>query len=105
MSLQSVHIACGFVSAPQNVALLGAVAWSETLATAGTTVNIAPSALDPKGSPAPAYPGFEITASVDCYVAIGKAPDAVNGARIYVRAGETRNIFCQTGDKLSWAAA
>ncbi|WP_157085665.1 hypothetical protein [Methylobacterium sp. Leaf99] len=105
MSLQGVHIACGFISAPQNVALLGAVAWSETLAAAGTTVNIAPSSLDTKGSPAPAYPGFEITASVDCYVAIGKAPDAVNGARIYVRAGETRNIFCQTGDKLSWAAA
>ena len=55
--------------------------------------------------------GFEVTASVDAWVAWGSTPDASqasgvgNAGRLLVRAGETRNVFYFEGDKLAWGLA
>jgi hypothetical protein len=98
-------VSAGFVCAPRDIALLGNVVWSENLAVAGTTTKSAPAAYGADASPKPAFPCFEIAASVECYVSVGKVPDAVNGPRVLVRPGETRNLFCQPGDKLAWATA
>lgn len=110
MALSGAHIACVYVGALGSLhsshSLTAGIAWSETMANAGTTSRAAASSDEYTGSPC-----FEITASVDIYVAIGKSPVASNvsgdGAqgRIFVRANETRNLFCNPGDKLAWVAA
>jgi hypothetical protein len=111
MALSGVHIVCGYVGgfgAGNFIqSLIGKIAWSQTMASAGTTSQAAPDVASAYGAPA-----FEIRSSVDCYVAIGAVPDAsqttsstTSNARIFVPSGETRNIFCSKGDKLAWVAA
>ena len=110
MALSGTHIACGFVGHHGRdgvvQALLGRVSWSETMAAAGVTANAAPETTPTLGEPS-----FEIRSSVDIFVARGKSPDASqavgsgNAARIFVPAGETRNVFCGPGDRLAWVAA
>ena len=109
MALSGVHVACGYVGGyaaiSQQIPLLSAIAWSQTMTAAGTTSQAAPSQM------AGSDPSFEIRASADVYVAVGAVPDASqatgsgNAARIFVPAGVTRNIFCKPGDKLAWIAA
>ncbi len=54
---------------------------------------------------------FVIDADVDAFVAVGSSPNAGNAsgegqnARLKVRAGTTREVFCRPGQKLSWVAA
>ena len=71
------------------------------MAMAGTTGQGAPN-FDTSGPGAPCY---EVRSTADIFVAVAPTPDATNGARIFVPAGETRNIFCAPGDKLAWIAA
>jgi len=55
--------------------------------------------------------GFEISVGQDSWVAFGVAPDATQpvgeegSARLFVRAREQRNVFCNPGDKVAWALA
>ncbi len=104
MALSGVHIACGYIGAAgwngAAQALLGSIAWSQTMASAGTTSQGAPSISQATGAPS-----YEIYASIDVYVAIGPNPDPVNGPRIFVPALTTRNVFCNGNDKLAWAVA
>jgi hypothetical protein len=99
------HIACGYVYAPGEVALMGKIAWSETQASPGTTTNVAPDNPTTIGSHGTGKTAFEISASVDIWVAIGPTPDATAGPRVLVRGGTDRNLFCRPGDKLAWIAA
>ncbi len=104
MALSGVHITCGYVGAKIADdwvgALFGLVSWSQTMASAGTTSQAAPQIFEHRGTP-----GFEVYATFDVFIAVGPAPDAVNGPRIFVPAQTTRNIFCNVGDKLAWVPA
>lgn len=101
-----VHIAAGYVQERQGVALLSIVTNSITsTASTGVTDFVGPSGLNPPAGAGSAAPAFEVSATVDTFVAVGAAPDAVNGPRMLVRAGTDRPMFCKAGDKLAWAAA
>lgn len=106
-----VHVACSFVGASGQGSriqdLTRSPVWSETLSAAGVTTQAAPASSSSYGDPC-----FEISAGVDVYVAIGPTPDASqavgstgNSARLVVRSGETRNVFCKQGDKLAYVLA
>lgn len=105
MAFTGMHIACGYINAPADAALMGPVIWSQTMAGAGTTTRAAPKRGDNDFGRGGADLSFEIAAAVDAFVAIGPAPDASVGPRLLVRAGETRNVSCDPGDKVAWAAA
>ncbi|KQP82860.1 hypothetical protein ASF57_12045 [Methylobacterium sp. Leaf117] len=104
MALSGVHIACGYIGGKSGLnnrsLILSPPVWSQTMAAAGTTDKGAPAVAEDTGDPS-----FEIRSSADIYVAIGAAPNASTGTRIFVPANETRNIFCSSGDKLAWIAA
>ncbi len=107
MALTGVHVACLFVggagASRQVVEISGKAAWSQTMASPGTTTQAAVSNSQTYGDPC-----FEIRSAADVYVAVGKNPDASqttgtgDTARILVAGGETRNIFASPGDKLAW---
>lgn len=106
MALSGMHIACCYVGGPSYakgesspIPLVRAPVWSETQSSAGTTTNIAP-AHTTLGSAV-----FEVRASADSYIAIGANPNATSGPRLFVPAGEFRQVFCVSGDKLAWIAA
>lgn len=116
MPLNGVHITCGLVNVPprSSPGLFGAAAWSETFpaSSPGTTSRAAPGFKDQDPDMRDeSFLAFEIQTSVEIFVAIGKAPDATNAsgtgdsARIRVVAGESRNLFCEAGDKVAWVAA
>lgn len=102
MPLSGAHIACGYVNAFGGAALLGKVIWSQTMGSAGTTMQAAP---NPTEVAMGAGVAFEVRATSDIYVAVGVTPDAANGPRAFVPANETRNFFCRPGDRLAWIAA
>jgi hypothetical protein len=91
-----VHVVCASLTERADVALVGIIAWSQTMSVAGTTSQAVP-----------AIPSsvFETAAAVDAYYAIGKNPDPVNGPRRLIRGGETQTQFCQPGDYFAWVAA
>lgn len=96
MALSGLHVACVQVRVLQSVALAQKPVWSLTMANPGVT--------DLKAPELPTI-GFEIRSASDAFVAIGPNPDAAADARIFVPAGDTRNIFCDPGDRLAWIAA
>lgn len=102
MALTGIHVVCARVATRVGATLvLSAPEWSQTLASSGTTTNA--SSIDGNM--------LQISAGVDAFVAIGKAPVASNatgsddGARYFLPAGATREVFCKAGDKVAWAAA
>jgi len=99
-----MHIACGFAGAVSDrrsgQPLLGKLAWSQTMAIAGTTANAAPASNSAKGDPV-----FQLRASADSYAALAVAPDATSGARIFVPANETVTVYGEPGDKVAWITA
>ncbi|MBA9071636.1 hypothetical protein FHR71_005422 [Methylobacterium sp. RAS18] len=105
MAFTGVSIACGYVSAPPSPALFGAMQWSQTMSAAGTTGKAA-TASD-KGPPGATGSNlaFEVTSDADIWVAISETPDATNGPRVLVRAGETRNLFAKQGERVAWILA
>lgn len=104
MPLTGTHIACGFAGGSGKRGLTMPVvvkpAWSQTMASAGTTTNAAPSGGQEAGDPI-----FTVYASAAIYVAIAGTPDASSGARLYIAANEEHNIYCDPGDKLAWILA
>jgi hypothetical protein len=115
MALSGVHVACGFAGGQGAggfaVQIGRPPVWSETLAAASTTVNVAPPYRGERDAHR-GSPTFEIRASVDVFIAIGPVPDASQtvstmsgNSRLFVPAGETRNVFCNPNDKLAWVAA
>lgn len=101
MALSGLHVACGFAGGPNgaNQPLLSNLSWSQTMAAPGTTDNGAP-----EGS-GNGQPVMQFRASADAFVAVGRTPNAVSGARIFVPAGETVSIYVSAGDKAAWVAA
>lgn len=108
MPLRGVNIACGYARIGDGVAIMAPLAWSRTMTDPGVT-NIAARA------PARKSPGdilsticFEVIAGQDVWIAWGTSPDAtqVEGeedkARLMVRRGEVRTVFCNAGDRLAW---
>lgn len=96
MALTGVHIACTGVNVVNGASLVGNVIWSQTMASAGTTTQAAPSQ---NGM------AFEISPANDIYIAKGATPDATGTNRLLVRSGETRNILAFPGEYIAWVLA
>jgi hypothetical protein len=115
MALSGLHVACGHADIKGGAMLMGSLSWSQTFTGSLTSaVQTTQYAFQPNAKPeafdaAPLC--MEITTSLDAWVAIGGTPDPtqVSGtrgtARILVRAGETRNVFCKPGDYVAAIAA
>lgn len=104
MAFAGVLVSFGYASS-NDLNLLGNVAWSELMATPGTTSQAAEDEFEAIRKQGSAVRCFEIAASADAFVSVGATPDAATGPRILVRAGETRNLLCKGGDRVAWAAA
>ncbi|MDQ0422273.1 hypothetical protein J2045_003321 [Peteryoungia aggregata LMG 23059] len=103
MALTGVHVACCFAGSERGqerpAETLRKPEWSETMASAGTTTKSAPEAAD-NGNPL-----YHVASSLDIFCAAGKAPDPVNGPRLFVKAGEPASFYVSPGDKFAWVAA
>ncbi|MDV2987018.1 UNVERIFIED_CONTAM: hypothetical protein Q9R58_22165 [Methylobacteriaceae bacterium AG10] len=96
-----IHVVCCTVSERDNAALLREVYWARTMSGAGATDIAVPTGANTSVM-------FEIAAGVDAFITRGATPPdpaSASSPRVLVRAGETRNLFCDPGDKLAWAAA
>lgn len=101
MALSGVHVAFGYVRETAGAdPLFRDVLWSETDTTGFFGVTEAPATASLLGTPA-----FEVRASVDVWVAVGKSPDARSSPRRLVLAGEAAIFPCNEGDRLAWADA
>lgn len=102
MALTGIHVVNTNLVVFQGATLPSKPAWSQTMDSAGTTTN---------GAAGTQTSVFQVDAGVDAYFAVGASPNASNttgtgqGARYLVRAGTTREVFCQPGDKLAWTPA
>lgn len=115
MAFTGLHIVCGFVGIKGSVGLEADAAWSETLSAPGRTTLAAYAPAAPAQHYDAAPLAFQVSAAADSFVAKGTAaalPDATqalgrtpNTARELVRGGETKTIFCNVGEFLSWTAA
>ena len=112
MAFSGVLVTCAFVGGISRyvepafsnpIGLTARLAWSEKMTTSGTTTNTASTPFVGRDG----QPTFEIANSTagDVLVSYGAAPNAATGTVILVRAGETRNVFAEVGDRLAWAAA
>lgn len=115
MALSGLHVVCGHADIKGGAMLMGALSWSQTFTgTLTSTVTTTQSAFEPNTKPvmfdaAPLC--IEVTTSIDAWVAIGGTPDPTqasgtrSSARVLVRSGETRNLFCKPGDYVAAIAA
>lgn len=103
MALVGLHVVCAYAGSKvfqRNAApTLGRPIWSETIAAPGTGTKTSPGA-DTNGDAV-----FHLRSAADAWVSIGKTPDAANGTRIFVPAGEFVTVYTDAGDKLAWTAA
>jgi hypothetical protein len=104
MALTGIHVFASYIG-PQEARtgaaqILGEVAWSQTMASPGTTTQTAPQIFE-----GGRVPVFGVIASADCFIAVGQAPDATSGARVFVPAREYVHMYVEPGDKLAWVAA
>lgn len=104
MALDGVLISFGYTNV-QSPGLLTHVAWTEQLAAPGTTSQAAEDEYEAIRTQGSAVRCFEIAASADAFVSVGPTPNAATGPRILVRGGETRNLLCKGGDRVTWALA
>jgi hypothetical protein len=103
MALSGVHIEFGvgtsgingMLSAP---VLRGALASSQTMASAGTSTIAA------SGSGNGYQPIMTISTSAAIFFAVGQTPDATNGARRYMDIGSL-DVIVSPGDKVAWILA
>lgn len=103
MALNGVHIVAGYAGSfrrEKSQAILGKVIWSEAPATGVSTTNGAPGVHDTLGQAV-----LRLRSSADAYFAIGAAPNATTGPRIFVPANTDVDIFADAGDKVQWVAA
>ena len=98
MALSGVHVVCGNINVANGASLLGAVSWSQTMGSAGTTALPAPNGSSMT---------FEVRAlTADVWIATGPNPDPTNGPRIPLAVADgSRNILAFPGDRLAWIAA
>lgn len=101
MALTGIHVVCARVATRVGATLVSSSPeWSQTFTAAGTTTNA--SSIDGNM--------FQISAGVDAFIAVGKTPvassvtGADDGARYFLPAGSTREVFCKQGDKVAWVA-
>lgn len=99
----SCHIECGAArlsgTSIMPIEVGGGLAWSETLATAGTTAGTAPTAAA-DGLSAMV---FTVTAEINGWISIGASPDAsAAGMRRRVRAGMQRSFLAPAGARVAW---
>ncbi len=103
MALVGLHVVCAYAGSnvPQRNAAptLGRPIWSETLAAPGAGTKVSPGA-NLNGDAV-----FHLRSAADAWVSIGKAPDAANGTRVFVPAGEFVTVYTDKDDKLAWIAA
>lgn len=102
MALSGVHIVAGYAGSfrrEKSQAILGKVAWSESPGTGVSTTGVAPAVHDTLGQPI-----FRLRSSVDAYFAIGPAPNAATGPRVFVPANTDYDVFADAGDKVQWVA-
>lgn len=107
MALAGVHVTCAYAGsrgfANSSIPVIGKAVWAETLTSAGTTTNEAPSPTEQGGQPL-----FQIASAADVFVSVGPAPDA-NGLtkiRYFIKGGLAPvEIAVNKGDKLAWVAA
>lgn len=116
MALSGVHITCAYVGGrdgeiTQGMLLVGAILWSRTMAAPGVTDAVVPGAGEFPNPPF-ADAVFEVRPSLDIFMAWGPSPDASKAmgstrstARIFIPAGETRDVFANRGDRVAWVAA
>jgi hypothetical protein len=96
----SLHVECGRAGGggPMGQSLpieIGAaLAWSETVATTGTTTNAVPS----NGL---AYV-LTLTPTINMWVAIGPTPVSTDNPRRRLLAGVPRSFVAQPGDRVAW---
>lgn len=105
MALSGLHVACGYAggrtpNTPFPLPIPSPAAWSETLASAGTTTNVAPGSDATFGQPL-----MSVRCSIDAWVAMGASPNATTGPRRFIAANTDYDFFVNTGDKLAWIAA
>lgn len=108
MAFSGLHVAAGYAGAASNrwasVAIIGRTVWSQTMASAGVTTNVAPPTRDVEGDPI-----FQVSTSIDAFVAIGPNPDATNGPRQFIKANSDglggMSLYANPGDKLAWVPA
>lgn len=74
--------------------------WSQTFTAPGTTTEAAGHGGQKDGEPV-----FTIFTHGHRFVAIGSAPDPVNGPRRFIKAWEQVTIFAEKGDKVAWVIA
>lgn len=102
MALTGIHVVNTKLAVVFGASLPSTPNWSQTMNTPGTTAS---------GAVADQAGIFQVSAGQDAYFAIGQAPNASgatgsgSAARYFIQAGTTREVFCQTGDKLAWVAA
>jgi hypothetical protein len=101
----SIHVECGEVrtvgTGIQPIEVAGSLAWSETVATAGTTTNTAPSSPDASISAMV----LTVTAEVDVWISLGSSPAPAANPRRRLKAGQTRSFLAPAGTRVGWAAA
>lgn len=109
MALAGVHVASAYAGgkgwAGITLPLVGTPIASHTMTTAtfpgGTTSTVvAPSEDQNKGMPI-----FRVATSIEIWLAIGANPDATNGPRVHLDAGNSEDYFVHAGDKLAWIPA
>ena len=102
MALAGLHIVCSRVAVRSGATLPIYPDWSETIALGGTTVN---TALDGNSillvSAGPADAHFAVGKNPVANLAVGTG----ESARYFIRAGQDKEVFCNTGDKLTCVAA
>lgn len=104
MALSGTHILCGYAGGRgffnTTLAVFNEMMWSQTMSNPGTTTNSAPASNDSWGDPL-----FRVHASQDIYIAVGGSPDPTSGARMFVPANMTIDVFAAHNDKLAWVTA
>lgn len=110
MAFSGFHVVFGYVSGSfggaardTDAGLFSAPTAAETMAASGTTTITAP-----KQSRGGARPAATLYASADSWYTVGSTPadpSVATNARDLVKAGERREIYVNTGDKIRWVAA
>ncbi|QIG76875.1 hypothetical protein EVC30_046 [Rhizobium phage RHph_Y1_11] len=102
-ALAGVHVLCAFTGPQQardkGQAIIGKFAWSEQPASNVATTNKAPKINQSSGQAI-----FRVRSTLNCFVSIGKTPNASTGIRAYVEANKDYDFYAEPDDKLAWLA-
>lgn len=103
MALTGLHVQFTYASDDGDRifgATIGKPVQSSNVASGGQSAA-APSASQQQGG----SPIARLNAAEDGYYGVGSNPNASNNPRGFLRAGETIDIFVETGDKIAWLTA